>query len=206
MSRRTTAPRRARAVAVAAVAAAGAALLSACAPTTTALNYSPSDGVTVSVGADEDTDFTKLRGLNLMVVSAEEGAPGNLLGALTNDTQEDVTFTLTPEGATPATFDVAAGETVYLGGEAGEPVLLDAVSAEPGASVPSTLEADGVVTEFSLPVVDGALPEYAAYVPGPSGSASPEASASPEDAEGAEGSPSPDTSASPEGSADSHEE
>ncbi|GAA1859704.1 hypothetical protein [Myceligenerans crystallogenes] len=196
MSRRTTAPRRARTVAVAAVAAAGAALLSACAPTTTTLNYSPSDGVTVSVGAEEVSDFTKLRGLNLMVVSAEEGAPGHLLGALTNDTQDDVTFTLSPDGAAPATFDVAAGETLYLGGESGEPVLLDTVTASPGASVPSTLEADGVATEFSLPVVDGALPEYADYVPAPSGSASPGESASP--AEDAEASATPEDPASPE--------
>ncbi|RPF19801.1 hypothetical protein [Myceligenerans xiligouense] len=188
MSRRTTAHRRARTVAVAAVTAAGAALLSACAPTTTALNYSPSDGVMVSVGAQDVGEYTDLRGLNLMVVAEEEGAAGNLLGALTNDTREGATFTLSPEGATPVTFEVGAGDTVYIGGEAGEPVLIDTVSAAPGSSIPTTLEAGGESQAFSLPVLNGELAEYADYVPSPepSGSASPEASASPE------------TSASPE--------
>lgn len=188
MSRRTTAHRRARTVAVAAVTAAGAALLSACAPTTTALNYSPSDGVMVSVGAESDADFTQLRGINLMVVSEEEGAPGNLLGALTNDTREDATFTLSPEGTSALTFEVGAGETLYLGGESGEPVLLDVVSAGPGSSVPTTLAAGSVSQDFALPVVNGELPEYAEYVPVvlPSPETSPETS------------PSPETSASPE--------
>ncbi|GAB4086498.1 hypothetical protein GCM10028784_31280 [Myceligenerans cantabricum] len=192
MSRRTTALRRTRTVAVAAVTAAGAALLSACAPTTTALNYSPSDGVMVSVGAQDDAEFTELRGLNLMVVAAEEGAAGNLLGALANGTQADTTFTLTPEGAAPVTFDVEAGETVYIGGESGDPVVLDAVAAGPGGSIPTTLEADGETREFQLPVINGELPEYADYVP----SAAP--SATPDDSASSEASASPDGSASPE--------
>ncbi|MBE1875184.1 hypothetical protein [Myceligenerans pegani] len=195
MSRRTTAHRRARTVAVAAVTAAGAALLSACAPTTTALDYSPSDGVMVSVGAQDGEEFTDLRGLNLMVVSAEEGAPGTLLGALTNGTRTDATFTLAPEGATPLVFDVGAGDTLYLGGESGETVLLDVVTAMPGSSVPTVLEAGGESQSFDLPVLNGELAEYAAYVPSPApaGSASPETSPSPQT------SPSPETSASPEG-------
>ncbi|WP_201849983.1 hypothetical protein [Myceligenerans indicum] len=182
MSRRTTALRRARTVAVAAVTAAGAALLSACAPTTTAINYSPSDGVTVSVGAENDKEFTDLRGINLMVVSQEEGAAGSLLGALANDTQADATFTLAPEGVTPVTFEVAAGETLYLGGESGEPVLFDVVPAAPGASLPATLEAGGMVQDFDLPVLSGELSEYAPYVPSPmpSESATPDMSVAPD--------------------------
>ncbi|GAB3163769.1 hypothetical protein GCM10027059_18590 [Myceligenerans halotolerans] len=194
MSRRTTAHRRARTVAVAAVTAAGAAFLSACAPTTTALNYSPSDGVMVSVGAQEVGEFTDLRGLNLMVVAAEEGAAGTLLGALANDTQESATFTLAPEGATPVTFEVGAGDTLYIGGESGETVLLDVVSAGPGSSVPSTLEAGGESRTFDLPVLNGELPEYADYVPEPSPTASPspQASASPETSPSPVSSPTPD--------------
>lgn len=189
MSRRTTALRRVRTVAVAAVTVAGAALLSACAPTTTALNYSPSDGVMVSVGATADEEFTQLRGLNLMVVAAEEGAPGNLLGALTNDTRQDATFTLSPQGTAPVTVDVAAGETVFFGGESGDPVLLDTVATSPGNSLPTQLEANGEVTEFLLPVLDGSLSHYADYVPDAaavsaptsSPSSTPDASATPAD-------------------------
>lgn len=192
MSRRTTAHRRARTIAVAAVTAAGAAFLSACAPTTTALNYSPSDGVMVAVGAEDDSEFTRLRGLNLMVVAAEEGAAGNILGALTNGTQDDVSFTLSPEGAAPITFQVEAGDTVYLGGESGEEVLLDPVSAQPGSSIPTTLAVGDESRAFDLPVINGELEEYAPYVP--------EEDSAPEQSPTPDTSPSPATSPSPEAS------
>jgi hypothetical protein len=191
VSRRTTALRHARTVAVAAVTAAGAALLSACAPITTSLNYSPSDGVMVFVGAEDHGEFTKLRGINLMVVAEEEGATGNLLGALANGTRETATCTLAPEGATPVTFEVAAGDTVYIGGESGEPVLLDVVSAQPGSSIPATLDAGGMSQPFALPVLDGELPEYASYVPSPAPEESPAVDASAPEA-------SPDASATPD--------
>src|SRR5690606_961128 len=71
--------RPARTTLVAAGAAAGALLLGACAPITTQLPYAPSDGSRV----DFD-DAAGLRGLNLMVLTAAEGEPGALLGALAN--------------------------------------------------------------------------------------------------------------------------
>ena len=170
MSRRATAARGARTIALAAVSATGALLLVACAPTTTTLTYDPSDGVGVSVLGEDDTD---LRGVNLMVVSAAEGEPGNVLGALANETTDDVSFTLEAPGASPVTVAVPAGDTVYLGTETGEAVQLDAVGAQPGNYLAAQLTVGGDSMEFELPVFDGTLPEYTDHLP----SASPSPSA-----------------------------
>ncbi|WP_369369953.1 hypothetical protein AB1046_14200 [Promicromonospora sp. Populi] len=187
MSRRATAARGARTIAVAAVSAAGALLLAACAPTTTTLTYDPSDGVGVSVLGEEQTD---LRGINLMVISAAEGEAGNVLGALANETADDVSFTLEAPGASPVTVAVPAGGTVYLGTETGQAVQLDTVDAAPGEYVTATLTVGADSRDFELPVLDGTLPEYADYLPvavlpSPVVSPSPAVSPSPS------GSPSP---------------
>lgn len=170
VSRRATAARGARTIALAAVSATGALLLAACSPTTTTLNYDPSDGVGVSVLGEDDTD---LRGINLMVVAAAEGEQGNVLGALANKTSEDVSFTLEAPGASPVTLDVPAGGTVYLGTESGEAVSLDTVSAAPGDFLDAVLSVGGDSAEFQLPVLDGTLPEYADQVPTAAPSSSP---------------------------------
>ncbi|MGI5188306.1 hypothetical protein ACQEVI_09205 [Promicromonospora sp. CA-289599] len=179
MSRRATAARGARTIALAAVSATGALLLAACAPTTTDLNYDPSDGAGVSVLGEENRD---LRGINLMVVSAAEGEAGNVLGALANETADDASFTLGAPGASPVTVDVPAGGTVYLGTETGEAVQLDTVGAAPGDYLDATLTVGGDSKGFQLPVFDGTLPEYADYLPVavlPSPSGSPVVSPSP---------------------------
>jgi hypothetical protein len=153
-------PRTARLARPAAVACAagGALLLAACAPTTTTLPYAPSDGARVDL-----TDET--RGVNLLVVSEGDGAEGNLLGALANQTFEDVTFTLEADGAAPVSVDVPARSTVYLGTQDGEQVLLDAVAARPGDDLEATLSAGETTKDFFLPVFDGTLPEYADFLP-----------------------------------------
>jgi hypothetical protein len=175
VSRRATAARGARTIALAAVSATGALLLAACAPTTTDLNYDPSDGVGVSVLGEENTD---LRGINLMVVSAAEGEAGNVLGALANETVEDASFTLEAPGAAPVTLEVPAGDTVYLGTETGEAVQLDAVGAAPGDYLDAVLTVGSDSMEFQLPVFDGTLPEYADHLPAGTAASSPAASPS----------------------------
>jgi hypothetical protein len=176
VSRRATAVRGARTIAVTAVSAAGALLLAACASNTTTLTYDPSDGVGVSVLGEEDTD---LRGINLMVVSAAEGEAGNVLGALANETADDASFTLGAPGASPVTVAVPAGGTVYLGTATGEAVQLDTVGAAPGDYVDATLTVGGDTKEFQLPVFDGTLPEYADYLPIAAASPSPSMSPTP---------------------------
>ncbi|GAA4719060.1 hypothetical protein GCM10023216_04480 [Isoptericola chiayiensis] len=151
--------RPARPTLVAGGVAASALLLGACAPVTTALNYSPSDGSRV------DLDEAGARGLNLMVLAESEGATGEVYGALTNDSADDLDITLTPTGASPVTIPVAAHDTVYLGVEDGVQILLDDVEVIPGANLGATLEAGGESESFFLPVFDATLPEYAEYVP-----------------------------------------
>ena len=178
VSRRATAARGARTIALAAVSATGALLLAGCAPSTTTLNYDPSDGTGVRI---QSVDGDELRGINLLLVSAAEGEPGNLLGALTNETQEDATFTLEhPDGA-PVSLEVPAGGTVYLGTATGETVQFDTVSAPPGSYVDATLSAAGQTEEFKLPILDGTLPEYAEHLPSAAATASPSPSSTPTD-------------------------
>ncbi len=180
VSRRATAVRGARTIALAAVSATGALLLAACSPTTTDLNYDPSDGAGVSVLGEENRD---LRGINLMVVSAAEGEAGSVLGALANKTPDDASFTLQAPGASPITLEVPAGDTVYLGTETGEAVLLDTVGAAPGNYLDAVLTVGSDSKEFQLPVFDGTLPEYADHLPSavasPSPAGSPATSPSP---------------------------
>nr|WP_216077528.1 hypothetical protein [Isoptericola sediminis] len=132
--------------------------LGACAPITTQMGYAPSDGTRV------DFEDMQVRGLNLLVIATEEGGDGNLLGALANNSDEDVEFTLTASGATPVTVPVPAEETVYLGTD-GEETLLGPVDTIPGGTLEATLEVAGQSETFYLPVFDGTLPEYADYLP-----------------------------------------
>lgn len=150
--------RPARTTLAVAGAAVGALLLGACAPITTQLPYAPSDGSRVDF---EDLD---VRGLNLLLISPAEGAEGNVLGALANNTTEDVEFVLTVSGAAPLTFTVPAAETAYLGTD-DEETLVDNVATIPGGMLEATLAVDGSSEEFFIPVFDATLPEYAEYVP-----------------------------------------
>ncbi|MFC7879366.1 hypothetical protein [Isoptericola sp. NPDC057391] len=157
--------RPARLVAAASVMA-GALLLAACSPTITTKPYAPSDGIRVNL-----TD--QVRGINLMVVSEGEGEPGAVLGALANSSAEDVDFVLAAEGAEPISLTVPAGQTVYLSadqeGDQAVDAQLDTVATHPGGDLDATLSGAGTEEDFFLPVMDGTLPEYAAWVPSTSG-------------------------------------
>lgn len=157
--------RPARLVAAASVMA-GALLLAACSPTITTKPYAPSDGIRVNL-----TD--QVRGINLMVVSEGEGQPGAVLGALANGSADDVDFVLAAEGAEPISLTVPAGQTVYLSadheGDQAVDAQLDIVDTYPGGDLDATLSGAGVDEDFSLPVMDGTLPEYADWVPSTSG-------------------------------------
>ncbi|GAB2467487.1 hypothetical protein [Xylanimonas ulmi] len=140
------------------LAAAGALTLGACAPAMTAHEYAPSDGSRVTVTSE-------LRGVNLLVVAAQEGGEGAVQGALVNHTDQAETFTLAVDGAAPVRVTVEAAQTVYLGTADGEQVTLDAVAKAPGSFLPATLEVGGQSQEFQLPVMDAAAPEYADVAP-----------------------------------------
>jgi len=154
--------RPARTVAAASVMA-GALLLAACSPTITTKPYAPSDGVRVNL-----TDH--VRGINLMVVTEGEGEPGSVLGALANDSSESVSFVLTAEGAEPLSVEVPAGGTVYLNADQEDSAQvaqpqIASVASHPGGDLEATLSGAGVEEDFFLPIMDGTLPEYQAYLP-----------------------------------------
>ncbi|SDS16886.1 hypothetical protein [Paraoerskovia marina] len=154
---RTPQRRSPRGLALALPLVAGAVVLGGCAPVTTNLDYQPSDGFAVDVSED-------VHGVNLMVLSHGEGAPGSVHGAFTNDGTTDASVELDAVGAS-ATVEVPAGQTVYLGTEDGETVELDAVSTEPGGLLPVTFSDGSNETEVSIPVLDDTFEEYADDVP-----------------------------------------
>ncbi len=180
---RSAAPSRSRRLA--ALAVASAALLAGCSATnqiTTVDDYPPSDGVAITV--DE------VRALNLLVLAEEEGGPGLLVGALTNNSGEDTTVTLAVDGAEPVDVDVPSAGTVLLGGGGGatvgrygaQDVAIASVATVPGGLTDVTVSTPaGGSSVVRVPVLDGTLPEYAPLLarigetPTPSGtpSASP---------------------------------
>jgi hypothetical protein len=155
---RRPAPRTA-ATTAAAVAVLALTGCSATNPITTAEAYNVVDGVQARL-----TDTVAAQ--NLLVFTAEEGAPGTMTGALANQGREDVEVTLEIDGADPVTIDVPARGTVLLGGDDGEEVELDSVDAVPGGLLTVTVSTtEGGSLALQVPVFDGSLPEYEDLVP-----------------------------------------
>ncbi|MBF0815047.1 DNA modification methylase [Microbacterium paludicola] len=129
----------------------------------TTIPYSPSDGV--NVPAPEGSPAPVLI-RNAVVVADDDGTEGNLVAALVNTTDEAATLNLEWDGQT-ATVQVPAGEVVSLGADGESPVLLSAIDAKPGATLPlyfQSGDAEGVLAE--VPVFDGCLEHFADLVPG----------------------------------------
>lgn len=125
----------------------------------TVLDYEPSDGVRGELG--------DIRLGNLMVLAAEEGGAGTLMGYATSGATGStrLTFAL-DDGTELGEVTVDAGSTVRLGPDADATFDLDAVPARPGALLDVRVSAEpggGVVVP--VPVLDGTLPEYADLVP-----------------------------------------
>jgi hypothetical protein len=165
----TLRPRRPGTLAAAGALAAGL-LLAGCSatnPIQTQQDYSPSDGVRVTVG--------DVRGNNLMVLTSAQGEPGVLHGAFTNNGDEDRTVTVSFAGAEgaeptdPTTVQVPAHTTVLLDGtdeDGSADVAVTATAVRPGdlATVTIETDADGS-SELQVPVLDGTLPDYATSLP-----------------------------------------
>jgi hypothetical protein len=133
-------------------------------PITTAVAYSPSDGVRAALG-----DVTAE---NLLVLTSAQGAKAALQGALTNRGTAAVTVSLSSDTGSIGTVTLAANQTVLLGGDDGTTLTFTS-SNPPGALDPLTLATgpDGRMS-VSVPVLDGTLPEYATLVPTPTATAS----------------------------------
>ncbi|MEE6273778.1 hypothetical protein [Georgenia wangjunii] len=151
--------RTARRPLAAAVLGAAALVTTGCAlgtPVQTLEPYSASDGIRVEV-----TEL--VRGENLMILTEEQGAEGVLLGALVNDTTEDVEFSLIVADER-VSVRVPARERVALGVD--DDVELAAVPDAPGSVTQATISTatHGAVTA-PVPVLDGTLSGYAEFVP-----------------------------------------
>lgn len=154
-----TRPPRPAALAAVILAAVVTAGCSATNPLATTIEYAPSDGVE---GRSGDLTLT-----SVLIVTDEEGAPGNLIARAVNDGNDPIGMVLS--GSDEAEFeyslDVAPNDTVDIGPE-GQQVLIDSVDAVPGALVPVTATIDGgEPIELTVPVLDGTLEEYADLVP-----------------------------------------
>jgi hypothetical protein len=137
---------------------ASAATAAGCAPDVTAKHYAPSDGIDVTVG--------DVKGNNLLLLTDAEGDPGRLIGAFYNGADQATTVDVAPQGTDPASIDVDASSSVYLGTAAHQKdVVFDETNAAPGTFLPVSVTVGGKTTTVQVPVLDGTLPEYTSLVP-----------------------------------------
>ncbi len=120
--------------------------------------YEASDGVSLNVG---DLDVR-----NALVVS-DDGVDGNLVMTIVNRGDDDATLGVQiGSGGDVTEIEVEAGQTLALGTDDEEPVLLEGIDTEPGGLVPLYFQyGDFEGAEKQVPVLDSRLPEYADLAP-----------------------------------------
>jgi hypothetical protein len=122
-------------------------------------HYDASDGVSANVG---DLDLR-----NVLVVS-EDGVDGNLVMTVVNTGEGDATLGVQfgEGGGEVVEVDVEAGQTLVLGSDEEDPVLLEGMNAEVGGLLPMYFQYGDVEgIEKLVPVLDARLPEYADLAP-----------------------------------------
>lgn len=126
----------------------------------TRLAYDPSDGIGAEVG--------DVQVRNALLVT-EDGETAALVVALVNAGERRVQLAVSwdsESGRVEESISVPAGETVSLGAEE-DTLTLEGVDAQPGSLFPIYFQyGDEEGQELGVPVLDGALDEYAAFVPG----------------------------------------
>lgn len=138
----------------------GCAMLS---PQSTTIQYAPSDGMNVP----DSSGPLQLR--NVLIVANDEGTEGNLIAAIVNTTDDPTSLNIqVGEGADAVslTLRVPGGETVSLGSEETEPLLIEDLNTLPGATVPVFFQSgDGEGARTDIPVLNGDLEYLAPLVP-----------------------------------------
>lgn len=127
---------------------------------TTELYYEPADGVEALLGPDVVVS-------SVLIVTDEQGAPGNLIARVVNSGIEPARVLLASEEAgVEVTVTAEPGETVEIGPE-GEQVIVESVDAVPGTLVPfvAALPDGELAFEILVPVFDETFPRYAELVP-----------------------------------------
>lgn len=148
-----------------AVAIIGASLLgvSACgyiAPQQTTQIYSASDGIRLDLGNIE------LR--NILIVTSGTDKPGRILGAVFNTADKPIQVNFRGSDGAQSQVTVEPGTPYYLN-ESNDASILSSVSEPAGGLEAVTITQNGVKGpgsgEAKVPVLDGTLEEYKAYVP-----------------------------------------
>lgn len=124
-------------------------------PVKTQKSYAASDGVRAQ--------FDDLRVENLLVLTAEPGAPAQVFGTLVNNSHQPATFTIQLGEQVIVEQEVAADSQVKLPLEE-SPVLEG--DFKPGAMVDGTVKVDsGDMQDVAVPVLDGTIAPYDEYLP-----------------------------------------
>jgi hypothetical protein len=124
----------------------------------TSEQYAASDGTRSDVGP------VQLR--NMLIVATDENQPGRVIGAVYNSSSNDVKVTL--RGAEGAETEIPVGKNSYtLLNDSADAAILSTAGGKPGSLVDITVTEDGtnVNKTVKVPVVDGTLKEYQAYLP-----------------------------------------
>ena len=163
---------RARVVASAGLTALVAIALAGCnffTPQSTLVPYDPSDGVSTRVG---DVDV-----LNAVVIS-EDGVNGNLMFSALNSGTDDVDLTVQYESdGEKVTLDVPvdAGTTGEFGFGEGGQLFLAGIDTPPGGLLPIYFQYGDVQgRQLLVPVLDGAVEQYAPFLPTPTPTPTPQ--------------------------------
>ncbi|WP_159736527.1 hypothetical protein [Arthrobacter sp. 9V] len=126
--------------------------------------YSASDGIKADLGP------LQLR--NILIVASGEKEPGRVIGAVFNQSGNDVTLTVSGANGAQTEIPVKANSETYLNDTA-DAAILSTAGVIPGGLTPVTIRSGSDSATINVPVVDGTLPEYAKYLP--SSSATPTA-------------------------------
>jgi len=133
-------------------------------PQATTIQYSASDGVNVP-------DSGPLTVRNALIIANEDGTLGNLVAAVVNSTDDDLTLNVSIDGQAQK-LEVGANSSVSLGVDSAA-MLFDDVG-KPGADVDVSFQSgEGEGVRISVPILDGTLPYYTQFVPTPAATATP---------------------------------
>lgn len=148
--------------ALAATAALGTTGCSMISPQATTIQYSAAEGVNIYDNGPLDVR-------NAYIVATDDGAEGNFVAAIVNDTDEAHTLRIEigeGGGTEQLSVRVPARTTISLGAEGEDPLLVEGLDTPPGADVPGYFQSgEGEGALISVPVLDGALPYLAPLVP-----------------------------------------
>ncbi len=123
----------------------------------TSTNYAASDGINLNVSD------AQVR--NLMFVTNEQGTDARLIGTVVNSGKSDLSLEIKAGSAAAVTVKVPANGETKLEDDANKTVITN-LGIKPGEHAETTFTTSGATQNFSVPVVDGTLAEYRAFVPG----------------------------------------